>query len=291
VRLAMVNLGAMFELLRPVNCLMLGLAVIVGEFVSYRTFLTFSTFLGFLTAFFLGGASMVSNDYLDRKVDAVNAPSRPLPSGRISPNEAIALTVLLSAGGLTLAFLTSRYCFVIAFLGLLLFLSYNCWGKQLGLVGNMMVSMGMVFPLFYGAFLREGIEESLSHSRGSALFLLFGLMVFLSNTGREVNKGIADVEGDKLRDVKTVALVRGVKAASVLAAVFYSLAVAVSLVPWLLGLVSWLYLPVVLAADLGFEASAFILLHDYSKRNALRVKRMVLVWMLLGLLAFIAGVL
>ena len=123
------------------------------------------------------------------------------------------------------------------------------------------------------------------------LFLLFGCMVFFSNTGREVNKGIADVEGDRLRGVRTVALLHGAKVAAFVSVGFYSLAVAISFFPWFLKLVSWPYLPIVMAADVGFGASAFILLRDHSKGNVLKVKRMVLLWMLLGLLAFVAGAL
>ena len=294
----MVDPRAVLELIRPMNCLMLGLAVIAGEFIAYRTVFLFPTVLGFLTGFLLGGASMVSNDYLDRRVDAVNAPERPIPSGRVSSNEAMVLTVILSTLGLALAYLTGTVCFVIAGLGLLLFLSYNYRGKQLGLVGNMIVSTGMVFSLVYGGFVGETFMSSPGQSQNPldldqklALFFFFSCMVFFSNTGREVNKGIADVEGDSLRGVRTVALQHGARVAAYVSAGFYNVAVAISFIPWFLRLVSWLYLPVVVAADVGFEVSAFILLRDHSKGNALRVKRMVLLLMLLGLLAFVAGTL
>ncbi|MEM2920783.1 MAG: hypothetical protein QXF26_00525, partial [Candidatus Bathyarchaeia archaeon] len=89
----------------------------------------------------------------------------------------------------------------------------------------------------------------------------------------------------------TVAVEQGPRAASIVAAVFYTFAVVVSFIPWLLGLVAWWYLPIVIAANIGFEVSAFILLHDYSRKNALRVKRIVLAWMMLGLIAFAVGVL
>jgi geranylgeranylglycerol-phosphate geranylgeranyltransferase len=276
---------------------MLGFSVVVGEFIAYRTIFLFPTVLGFLTAFLLGGASMASNDFLDRRVDAVNAPGRPIPSGRVSSNEAIGITVFLSAMGLTLAYVAGIACLAIAGLGLFLFLSYNYRGKQLGLLGNMMVSTGIVLSLVYGGFVAEGFTSSSGQLQNLlglgklTLFLFFGCMVFLSSTGREVNKGIADVEGDRLRGIETVALQHGARAAALVSAVFYSLAVAVSFLPWFLKLVSWPYLPIVMVADLGFGASAFILLKDHSKRNALKVKRMVLLWMLFGQLAFVAGAL
>jgi geranylgeranylglycerol-phosphate geranylgeranyltransferase len=57
----------------------------------------------------------------------------------------------------------------------------------------------------------------------------------------------------------------------------------------MLGLVSWLYVPIVLACDLGFLYSAYSIVKDHSPKNALRSKNQALVWMLLGLIAFIAG--
>ncbi|MEM2920784.1 MAG: UbiA family prenyltransferase, partial [Candidatus Bathyarchaeia archaeon] len=187
MKLAMVDLKAAVELIRPVNCLMIGLAVVVGEVIGQRTIFTSSTLLGFMTGFLLGGASMVNNDYLDRNVDAVNAPSRPLPSGRVSPSEACMLMILLSACGLVLALLTSLLSFFIAVAGLIVFLLYNYYGKKLGLIGNMMVSVGTVLSLLYGAFLGEDFMTLISSSQRMSLLALFGLMVFLSNTGREVN--------------------------------------------------------------------------------------------------------
>jgi 4-hydroxybenzoate polyprenyltransferase len=41
-------------------------------------------------------AGMALNDWADRKLDAVERPERPIPSGRVSPEQALAV-----AGGLT----------------------------------------------------------------------------------------------------------------------------------------------------------------------------------------------
>jgi geranylgeranylglycerol-phosphate geranylgeranyltransferase len=57
----------------------------------------------------------------------------------------------------------------------------------------------------------------------------------------------------------------------------------------MLKMVSWLYVPIVLACDLGFLFSTYSIIKDPSPENALRSKNQALVWMLLGLIAFIAG--
>ena len=284
----MADIAALMRLLRPVNCVMVGFAVLIGEVVVHKTIFPLPTILGFITGFSISGAAMVSNDYWDRAVDKVNNPDRPIPSGRVKPGEAAIFTIILSIVGLVAAYLTNLTSLLIASAGLLMFLFYNYRVKQLGLLGNMLVSASIALPLLYGGI----IHPQSSTSTGSLILLVFfELMIFLANTGREVNKGISDIEGDKVRNISTVVLKHGPRRAAQLSAALYLSGVALSPMPWLLNLVSWPYVPLVTIADIGLVASAFILLKDYSKENALKVKRMILLWMLLGLLSFVAGVL
>lgn len=284
----MADVVALMRLLRPVNCVMVGFAVLIGEVVVHKTIYPLPTLLGFVTGFSISGAAMVSNDYWDRAVDEVNNPQRPIPSGRVKPREAAVFTVLLSVAGLTAAYLTNLLSLLIALTGLLMFLLYNYRAKQLGLPGNMLVSASIALPLLYGGVIHP---QSSASTRSLTLLVFFEFMIFLANTGREVNKGISDIEGDKVRNISTVALKHGPRRAAQLSAALYLLGVALSPMPWLLNLVSWPYIYLVTISDMGFVASAFILLNDYSKENALKVKRMVLLWMLLGLLSFVAGAL
>lgn len=275
------------RILRPVNSLMVGLAVLIGEAIAYGTLYPYPSLLGFIAAFTLMGASMVANDYWDRLVDAVNAPNRPIASGVISTRLALSYTVILIAVGLSSALLTSTTSLILAIISLSISLLYSYRGKQLGLWGNFMVSTCIFIPLIYGGFLYQ--DAGLNFER-LKLLLLFDLIVFLANTGREVNKGIVDVEGDKVRGVKTVAILHGSRIAAIVAAALYLSAVALSAIPWFLIWTRWLYLPIITVADMGFLASSFILLRDYSKESAVKVKKMILVWMLLGLIAFFTGV-
>jgi geranylgeranylglycerol-phosphate geranylgeranyltransferase len=119
--------------------------------------------------------------------------------------------------------------------------------------------------------------------------LLFSLLAFLSNTGREVTKGIVDTEGDKARGVRTIAVSFGSEKAAYLASLFYVVAVAASTAPILLGYVSYWYLPFVAVTDIGLLYGAVMLIRDHSRETSRRVKNQVLYWMLFGLLAFAAG--
>ncbi|MCW2898934.1 MAG: 4-hydroxybenzoate polyprenyltransferase [Streptosporangiaceae bacterium] len=56
-----------------------------------------------VSSVFLYWAGMALNDYADRRLDAVERPERPIPSGRVRPGLALAVATGLTAGGLALA--------------------------------------------------------------------------------------------------------------------------------------------------------------------------------------------
>jgi len=275
------------KLIRPVNCIMMGFAVIVGaSIVGPEGFSRFSDTalrlsLGFLTAFTLTGASMAINDYWDRDIDKINEPNRPIPSGLVSPIESMIFAAVLTLVGFSASLLINLSCLVIAVVSWVISVSYNTKGKRTGLPGNFLVSLCVAVSLVYGSFvLVDRFELS--------AFIFAGL-AFLSNTGREVTKGIVDIQGDKTRNIQTVAISHGEKTAAYVAAAFFILASFLSPLPLYLGLVSMWFLPFVLFADAGFLASSVMLIRDCSRENARRIKRLSLLWMSLGLLAFISG--
>ena len=281
----MEKITGIIQLIRPINCIVMGVAVLVGIIVAAHTFLLDgkTTLLGFITGFTFLAAANAVNDYYDRHIDAVNEPNRPIPSGVIKPKEALSYVFILSAIGFLTAFLTNIQCLAIAIVAWFLSMYYAMIGKSAGMFGNLIVSICIALPFIYGGF---AVENGLS-----LILVLFALMAFFSTIGREITKGIVDVEGDKLQSVKTVAVLYGSRTAAVTAAFFYVVAVVISIFPWALREVSVWYLPIVILADIGFIVSSVFLLRDYSRENARTVKRIVRACMAAGLLAFIAGTL
>jgi len=264
---------------------MMGFAVIVGAALtsppSVSNVFWPNLIYGFITGFMLTAASMAINDYYDREIDAINEPNRPIPSGLIKPKEALAFAFILTAIGFAAAYSTNIPCFLIAIIAWILFVTYTTVGKRTGLLGNFLVSTCVMISLIYGSYtVANAIELNV---------LIFASMAFLSNTGREITKGIVDVKGDETQNVKTLAVRYGGKNAAVVAAIFYLLAVLLTPIPWLLNLVSLWFIPLVAITDFGLAASSFMLLKDYSRENARKIKKIVLLWLIVGLLAFIIG--
>src|SRR4030043_498385 len=278
------KISGLVRLMRPINCAMMGFAVFVGAVLADPKFFNVAwlgVLYGFITGFMLTAASMTINDYYDRAIDAINEPTRPIPSGAVSVKGALAFVVFLSAVGFAFAFLISFPCLVVAVISWVIVTTYVTVGKRSGLPGNFLVSACVATPFIYASIAVTG-QVQLN-------VVLFASMAFLSNTGREITKGIVDVKGDRAEGVKTLAVRYGERNAAVTAAVFYFWAVLLSLLPWFWGLVSFWFLPLVAVTDVGLMFSSVMLLKDYSRESARRVKKTVLLWFLVGLLAFVAG--
>jgi geranylgeranylglycerol-phosphate geranylgeranyltransferase len=239
----------------------------------------YSATVGFLVGFSLVASSMAINDILDAEIDRINNPGRPIPSGRVSETGAATFAVVALAVGLLLALVLSSLNLVIAILAVILMLYYNRFGKRTGLPGNAIVSANLAIPFVFGGAV-GGVKS---------ILYVFALIAFLAGMGREVIKGMADIMGDSKRGVRTLAVSKGLRVAAKTGAVFFVVAVLLSGIPIIVGLASWLYIPPLIVCDLGFLYSAYSILRDPSSRNALRSKNQALVWMLLGLIAFVAG--
>jgi geranylgeranylglycerol-phosphate geranylgeranyltransferase len=279
------KLGGFIKLMRPVNCVMMGFAVLVGAVLAASQLGTLNwlnILFGFLTGFTFCAAAMVINDYYDRKIDAINEPQRPIPSGTIKPNEALAFVAALSVVGFVFAGLVSALCFAVAAASLVITATYITVGKRSGLPGNFLVSICVAIPFIYGSITAIGTV--------GLNVMLFASMAFLSNTGREITKGIVDVKGDSAEGVKTLAVRFGEKNAAIAAVAFFIFAVILTPVTWFLGLVGIWFIPFVLVTDIGLIACSALLLRDHTREKARRIKKVVLYLFLVGLLAYIFGV-
>lgn len=272
------------DLIRPVNCAMIGFAVIVGAYVSKPATIEASQLgLGFMAGFFICAYSMVVNDVYDVDIDRVNRPERPIPSGRVSVQEASRLSLGTLAAGMACSVL-SLDPLAVGLAGAYAFLSwlYNSSAKKTGLPGNLIVASSLAIPFVYGGGISGG-------SIGGSLLLMMAFTAFFSGVGREVVKGMADVEGDAKRDVNSVARKRGLAFASWVGALFFLLAVFTSWVPLLTGLANEVYAIGVVLPDAIFVYLAVAIVARNEPASAYRIKKMALAGMTVGLLVFIGG--
>lgn len=186
------KLFAHFETMRPYTLFwcglvsLLGACLMNGDIPSLRVSL-----LVFFIPIFGWIAGLYLADFFDRTLDAIQKPHRPIPSGRISPREAVCVGALYALLGLGLTLLLPLVNLFLVFLaGLLVFL-YAKFTKAQGLLGNFNRGAMTVVTYLFGVF-------SLS-SFSSIPFALWLLCVvfFFHDTNSNIIGAIRDVHGDK----------------------------------------------------------------------------------------------
>lgn len=279
-------LKALWELFRLEHGFMYGLGVVVGIYVSEPYFDDFLKILfGYLTAVFLQASAFALNDFSDYEVDvANNRLDRPLVRGDLSRDTALKSGLLMMPLGFVSAGLVSYLAFLFAVAVTLVGYVYNIKLKEYGFAGNVYIAFTMAAPFLFGSIVATG-RIMLSSA-------LLSSMAFLSGLGREVMKGIEDVEGDALRNVRSVARVMGVGKAAVISALLYVLAVLISPLPLFVleGYIMDLkYAIPVAITDIMLIYVAFMVARSYEKENIRRYRKLTLVAMLFGLIGFLAG--
>lgn len=98
-----------------------------------------------LSSVCLYAGGVVFNDYFDRKIDAVERPERPIPSGLVTENKAVLFGVLLFFMGLIAAFLVHPLCGWLAIALIAAILLYDSFSKHFVVLGplNMGICRGL----------------------------------------------------------------------------------------------------------------------------------------------------
>ncbi|MDR2845886.1 MAG: UbiA family prenyltransferase [Candidatus Methanoplasma sp.] len=252
------------------------LGVIIGAFMAvgldigdYITEIIVGCLI--VIAFIAGGNSL--NDYIDRDIDKIGHPERPLPMGEISPTTALYLGIsgLILAALLSLL-LVSLLVTSVIIVAAILMVSYELFLKQRGFVGNLTIAVltGLVF--LFGGSLVGNIEGN----------LVIAAMAALVNVGREIAKDIEDISSDEGR--KTLPMKIGIRNACVVGAVFFISGPILSIWPLIDHTFGWLYC-LVFVADTIFIYTAFLIFGKAHKAQKLAKPAM-----LIALVAFVLGV-
>lgn len=269
---------AYVELIRPVNSVMIGVAVLAGYLTGGGRSLL-EPLLGFTTGFTISGFSMIINDYFDVEVDRLNKLPRPLVRGDVSTRGALAAALLLLLIGLTTSLVTGYLTFLIASVFALLSFSYNYRVKRLGPPGNVIVASSIAIPFLYG-----GLLASLQNW---LLILVMFVCSFLAGLSREIIKSIADVRGDSMIGVRSMPVRYGIRASKLVSALLILIAVAISYLPVLLGKPSVVYVVGITLADAVFILTLVLVVRVGGVEDAYRLKRLLLVPMSIALITFV----
>jgi len=261
------------RLFRLGNTLIGSFAILIAAFMAAGTSMAdywSNLIIGFFVVFcFIAGGNSL-NDYIDVEIDRTAHPTRPVPSGELTPVQARNVGVGMLVLSALLSLLTMDVsCIAIVVIAVVLMFSYEMFSKQRGFIGNVTIAVmtGMVF-LLAGALVGDWTSN-----------IAVGGMAALVTVGREISKDIEDMDSDVGR--RTLPMSIGVRNASIVASVFYIAGPILSWYPLVDDPGNYPYYSVILA-DITFFYCAYKVFSDPHK-----AQKKAKVGMLFGLLAFI----
>jgi 4-hydroxybenzoate polyprenyltransferase/geranylgeranylglycerol-phosphate geranylgeranyltransferase len=169
-------------------------------------------------------AGLYLSDYLDRKLDKIQKPHRPIPSGKIKPKEAILVGLLFVVGGFFLSVLISPRLSIIIIVTAILVFTYSSFSKSRGFIGNLNRGFVIVAAYFFGVFSTiQNIDLIPSY------IWLLSFVFLIHDTNSNLIGALRDMEGDKKGGYNTIPVRYGVKKSiyisSVLTLIWFPLAI------------------------------------------------------------------
>jgi geranylgeranylglycerol-phosphate geranylgeranyltransferase len=204
------KLVAYVKLVKPLNSskstLYYGFCSFVGSLLAASWKIPLASSLSVATAVTLSAFAIYAvNDICDAKIDAINASERPIPSGKISLNEAKMIAVVLFIVSFLVAMSVSSIALlcVSVFSGLGVGYSVPPFRFKDGYFANACWGLGIAVVIIGGA--------SVSSINTNSLFAAFSLAFLTAGCG--LTKDLKDIDGDKALNIHTLPLLMGEKRA------------------------------------------------------------------------------
>lgn len=273
------------EILRPGNALMSAISIILVALIDKT--ISIPVVLAMLAVFFETAAGNVINDYFDYKIDLINKPDRPIPSGRISlkngRNYGYFLFFMGTMCGFFISYLTNNWIpfAIVLFADVVLYL-YAYKLKSTPLLGNLTVGFMTGFGFVFGGF-------SINNPTIIMTSIFLGFFALVMTTAREIIKDIEDIEGDKADGARTLPILIGAKKPAILAAILIVVDSALCPLLYYYHVFGILYLPVIAIAVVLFIYSAIIILKSQEREVAAKASKNLKIGMLIAFVAFVFG--
>src|SRR3954463_10041044 len=181
---------------------------------SWSPALLIYPFIGLVMAAVLNAASNALNQIYDFEIDRINKPRRPLPSGRLSLQNAWAFTFITYAIALALAWFVSpagrHQCFWIVVVATIITILYSAppfRTKRLGIWANVTIAIPR------GVLLKVAGWSAVKTIAGAEpwyIGAIFGLFLL----GATTTKDFADMDGDRRGGCRTLPIQYGVRRAA-----------------------------------------------------------------------------
>lgn len=267
-----------------------GLVSFAGACITFDGFPTIKiAVLSFFIPIMGWIAGLYLSDFLDRKLDAIEKPHRPIPSGRITPNEALIVGGFLAISGFILTFFLSLVNVLLVFVVASLVYSYAKITKSKGLLGNINRGAVSVAAYFFGVFSTGDPIESIPR------YIWFLAFVFLfHDTNSNLVGAIRDMEGDKKGGYVTIPVKYGLEFSIFVSLIFTFIWLPLAFfIPYNYGFLNkYFYVVMILVILIIFCLYVYLFkaIKKYSRQKALKFHEFFVIERITLASAFIFGV-
>ena len=282
-------MNAYLEILRFGNAVMAAIAVILMMFVGH--YYGLPIILCALIVFFATGAGNTINDVFDVKIDEVNKPHRPIPSGRISVENARNYAFLLFAIAIILSLIVSYminsiWISVIVVIACIIMYFYARNLKAMPLVGNITVAVLTGFCFVIAGTVVSAALDSTYYLHVSIILGLFATFMTLA---REIVKDMEDIEGDKLEGARTFPILYGKKIPSIISIILIVVTTLMCPILYIYHIFNMLYMVIMVVPIIIFLYSAYSLKLNPPEETCAKVSKYLKIAMMISFLAFVLG--
>lgn len=273
------------EILRPGNVIMAVIAIVLVAIVGHTVSLPI--ILAMLAVFFEISAGNVINDYFDYKIDLINKPHRPIPSGRISPksgrNYAYVLFVLGTVCGFLISYLNKDWtAFIIVLISDVILYVYARDLKSTPLIGNLTVGFMTGLCFAFGGY-------AINNPQIIATSWFLGFFAFVMTTAREITKDIEDMEGDKAEGAKTFPILYGAKLSATIAFALIIIDCLLCPLLYIQNVFNIIYLAIIAIAVVIFLYGGILIIKNQDTQTAAKASKYLKIGILIAFVAFALG--
>ena len=267
-------------LLRPLNVLISGISVVIASKIIQIDNNSLVLTLSVIVMLFTSGANIL-NDFIDYKIDLINRPYRPIPSGNVKQPVAFYMALFFFIVGCLLCMKLNEIAKAIGiFIAMPIMVLYTTYLKRLPLIGNFAVAftIGLSFVFCGAAF----------NSFSSMIVPM--ILCFLLSFVRELIKDIADIEGDKALGLKTFPIYYGIEKSKNFVLMTCFISGLVFIVPYVIGIYNeWYLFFLIVGVEIPLGFIVFSMVKNPGITSAKKAAKLLKLSTFIGLMAIYTG--
>ncbi len=228
-----IELARPFTMVAPLIGILSGSLIAMGD-LGDGYGLIWKGVLAGIVGSLLNAASNSINQYYDLDIDKINKPDRPLPSNRMTVQQAMTFAWILYVICIILGWVVGPGYFVVVLISTLFTWGYSAPPIRLknnGILANIAMAVPRGYLMIVGGWVAIRPEDWMNPTPW-----LIGTVIFLFVVGAASTKDFADVKGDEACGARTVVVIFGYRTAAWIIAPFLVIPyLAIPLLAWLAG--------------------------------------------------------